>query len=140
MVSYTGSDLVGAPGVSFPTTTPTISGSSIVFGSSSRSFGELVAIDLSAIGLVPPSTNPVQLTVSINLTRLPCSTELGCAGDMTDWDPAVMLLDDDHNMFGTQLNDPGQVFAEEQKDVGGSGQRLVHSEVRLDFDPTTGAM
>ena len=130
-VSFTGTELVGASGVSFPTSAPTVSGSSIVFGPNSTPFAKLVAIDLSAIGLVPATTHPVQLTVAMNLTRLPCANiPDACDGAVTDWDPTVLLLDDAHHMVGAQLNDrPGEVLAEEYQDVGVAGQRLIHTTV-----------
>jgi hypothetical protein len=138
-ISFSGSELVGAMGVSFPSTAPTISGSSIVFGPSSTSFGKLVAIVLSALGLGSLSAIPAEVTVLLNLTRLSCTGD--CATHIVDWDPAFMLSDGS-NMIGVQINDPApgsSVFAEEHQDKGVSGQRLVHNAIQnLDTYPDVG--
>jgi hypothetical protein len=71
-----------------------------------------------------------------------------CTVDARDWDPFI-AIGDGESLIGFQLNDPGEVFAEEHKDVGIAGERVRHDratgqsipfpgigdsvEVRLDF-------
>jgi hypothetical protein len=145
--SFTGSEMIGRPWVSFPSQSPTVLGSSLIFGPGSTDFGKLVSIDLStAFGA--PISGPRQISAVFNVTRLPCDEAPGrCAGGITDWDPFI-AIGDGKNLFGAQLNDPGQVFAEEHQDFGIAGHRGRHDlvkqsiqypaigesmEVRLDF-------
>lgn len=76
----TGADLLNAPGVTFPTTQPILSGSSIVFGPGDK-FTKLVVIPIFGAGTLPGS-GIVPFSFSINMTRL-----------TGDWDPRFGLTD-----------------------------------------------
>ncbi len=129
-ISFTGAELLSNPNVSFPTTVPTLNGSSIVFGPDSQSHGKLLVLPILAAG-----TGSTSVTVSINLTRLACTTP--CAGTSEDHDPLV-ALGDGSTLIGGQFSDNGQVFADVLTDTGNQGNRTAHDAFSPFSQPSIG--
>ena len=117
-ISFTGAELFSNPNISFPTTSPTLNGSSIVFGSGGSSHGKLLVLPL-----LPSGTGDSSVLVSLNLTRLACSGS--CNGDSGDHDPLV-ALGDGSILIGAQFADDGSVFADVLTDQGSAGNRTDH--------------
>lgn len=90
-MSWTGAELVDSPHISFPTTTPTIDGDSIVFGTEAVDWAKLLTYRIT------PSAPNIMVSVTMNLTRL-----------SGDWDPHF-VLGDGERLIGVALveNAPG---------------------------------
>ncbi len=115
----TGEDLFDSPDVTFPTTQPSLDGTSLVFGPGNQAHEklfELLIIQAGALSLSGSAT----VSITINLTRLPCSS--GCAGNENDFDPHVMIGDGSRLVGGLVAdNGGGQGFAVEMDDAGNVG-------------------
>ena len=134
-MTWTGSELLSDSSVSFPTTAPTVSGTSIIFGPSTVSDEKLFVVPLFPAGTFTGS-EPVAISVALNLTRLACtgsSTAVSCANGDVDFDPHSLLGDGtnlvgaitgDNNggqFWGTTLVDSGVVGSSRTLDVVFSG-------------------
>lgn len=115
--TYTGAELLGL--ATFPTTAPTLNGSSIVFGMGTTPWDKLFVLPLIPAGTVPPSAGAVDIQVIFNLTRL-----------TDDWDP-IIALGDGVRIVGGQAadNGGGRGFAEELNDLGTAGNRTRHDQL-----------
>ncbi len=102
-MTWTGIDLLSDPSVSFPTTAPSTSGTSIIFGPGSAAHEKLFVVPLFPSGTFS-GADPVTISSSINLTRLGCSGS--CAGGAEDFDPHI-LLGDGSNLVGAVTADNG---------------------------------
>lgn len=127
-ITMTGEDLFNSPQVSFQTTTPTLNGTSLAFGSGAEQFGKLFEIPLFPTGFLSSSSPAVEISVSMNLTRLPCVG--ACVGGSADWDPHI-LLSDSSSLVGPVIADNigGEALATEMTDLGNVGQRNVLTSV-----------
>ena len=126
VLSWTGVELLSEPRAAFPTQTPSVNGTSLVFGTYPfgtypTDFAKLVTIDLSGL-LTPNPQGQINLAATIGLTRLACittgSTAAHCANPPEDWD-AQFYLGDGINLFGGDLGDnaPG-AYSEQASDLG----------------------
>ena len=115
--TLTGAELLADPNVQFPTTTPTLNGSSLVFGAGVVPFEKLFILPL--LGAGSGSSDPLTISVSMNLTRL-----------TNDWDPHI-LLGDGSRLVGVVIADNfgGQALSTEMTDMGNVGQRNTLTEV-----------
>jgi len=116
-ISLTGEELYNDPQVSFPTTAPILTGTSLFFDSGVREFEKLFVLPL-----YPASTStsgPIEVSISMNLTRL-----------TSDWDPHL-LLSDGNTLVGPVIADNvgGQALATVMTDLGDVGQRDVLQSV-----------
>lgn len=102
-ITYSGSDLYNDPNVSFPTLQPTLSGTSLVFGTGSAPYSKLLVLPLFPAGTLD-TTSPTTVSVSINLTRLACVTNFGCAGGIEDSDH-TFALGDGYNLVSGAASD-----------------------------------
>ena len=105
-MTWTGSDLLSDPSVSFPTAPPTVSGTSIIFGSTTVSDEKLFVVPLFPAGTFSAS-DAVAISVAINLTRLACigsTAAVSCADGVVDFDPHS-LLGDGTNLVGAITGD-----------------------------------
>ena len=116
--TFTGAELFSDPNVLFPTTTPTVSGSSLIFGVGTVIHEKLFVLLLFPSGILSGLT-PETISVSINLTRL-----------TSDWDPHL-ILGDGTNFFGAVIADNvgGQFLGTTLSDSGTFGTRLTLSSV-----------
>jgi hypothetical protein len=97
-ITLSGADLYSSSSVTFPTTQPTLDGNFLVFGPGGISLEKLLVLSLG--DYISVTSN---LSISINLTRLPCNGS--CAwGEVNDWDPGL-LLSDGVQLFGFRLVD-----------------------------------
>ena len=104
-ITYTGSDLFSGPSVSFPTTTPTLDGTSLIFSGSDPGPHKLLVLPIFPAGDLPTSS-PTTVSISLNLTRLACDTSIGkCAGGTADDSDYVFLLGDGSNLVGAYASD-----------------------------------
>ncbi len=116
--TFTGADIFNDPTVSFPTTTPIVDGSSLVFGTGTTIHEKLFVLPLLPAGSLTGST-PETISISINLTRL-----------TNDWDPHL-LLGDGSNLFGAVIadNGGGEFLGTTLVDSVNVGTRVVLSSV-----------
>lgn len=89
VMTLSGADLLTSPYVSFPTTQPVQNGNSLIFPAGGGPLDKLFSLDLE--GYAP--NLPTAFSLSVNLTRLPCVG--ACAGQPDDWDPEILIGDDD---------------------------------------------
>ena len=73
-ICLTGADIAADPAATFPTVQPTLSGSSLVFGTGDG-FSTLVNIPLTAPGDISPGC-PIEITVAVSQTRLTDDNDL----------------------------------------------------------------
>lgn len=129
-ISFTGAELFTKPDVSFPTTTPVVSGTSLQFGPGAAAHEKLLVLPI-----LPSGTGPITVIVSMNLTRLPCVSD--CAGGDADHDPLV-TLGDGSNLIGIQFSDNGDAFADLLMDQGTTGNRTQHASIGPINQPAIG--
>jgi len=104
-ITYTGSDLFNDPNVSFPTTTPTLAGDSLVFGTStSGGINKLLVVPLFSAGALS-LTSPTTVSISLNLTRLACVLSVGCAGNTIEDSDQHIVLGDGSSLVGVNAGD-----------------------------------
>jgi hypothetical protein len=116
-ITYSGADLYNDPNVSFPTLTPTLNGTSLVFGTgASVRYQKLLELPLFPAGSLSTSS-PTTISISINLTRLPCVTSAGCAGGVEDSDHHF-ALGDGTNLVGGAASDG----------IGGAGTASAYTD------------
>ena len=122
-ITYSGSDLYNDPNVSFPTLQPTLSGTSLVFGTGSAPYSKLLVLPLFPAGTLD-TTSPTTISVSINFTRLACVTSFGCAGGIDD---------SDHN---SALGDGSILLSGAAADgFGGTGTIRVYGDLGITASP-----
>lgn len=112
VVTLTGADLYDDPSVTFPTTQPTLDGSSLIFGPSNTGLEELLVFSLGHVG-------EGTVSVTANLTHLACTGS--CVGD-EDFDPHF-LIGDGNNYVGAVIADNvgGQFLGTTMTDSGTVG-------------------
>jgi hypothetical protein len=116
-ITYSGADLFNDPNVSFPTLTPTLNGTSLVFGTGATvRYQKLLELPLFPAGSLS-TTSPTSISISINLTRLPCVTSAGCAGGEDDSDHHF-ALGDGTNLVGGAASDG----------IGGAGTASTYTD------------
>ena len=131
-ISFTGADLYNNPDVVLHSTITTLSGSSLVFGPidvTANQFEKLVSMPLTSLGQWTDIDGAV-VTVSLNLTRLPCLAVFG--DNCTDIDhDTVIALGNGNQIVGTEVadNSNGSAFLDEFVDKGSYGERTVHSDI-----------
>lgn len=111
--TWLGSELVGV--ATFPSQQPEISGTSLLFRSSSTQFQKL--IDLALPEMLPLGT---EIKIRIGMTRPECLN--ACAGGQVDFDPHLGLSDGSR-IVTMALTDNGQFFDMELFDNGSVGSR-----------------
>ena len=117
-IILSGEDLLTEPGVTFPTITPTLDGTSLVFGPGG------VHDKLIAFSLFPDedfsTSSTVTFSVTINMTHLACIA--ACVGS-EDHDPHIMI-GDGSSLVGAMAADNvnGQGFGVEMTDAGTFGK------------------
>ena len=131
-VSFTGADLYNNPDVTLNNTITSLSGSSLVFGPidvTANQFEKLIALPLSGLGQWADIDGAV-VTVSLNLTRLPCLAVFGDSCGPEDHD-TVIALGNGGQIVGSEIadNDNGSAFLDEFVDIGMYGQRVNHSSL-----------
>jgi hypothetical protein len=140
-LTLTGADLLGSAWVTFPTIQPTLSGDSLMFGQNG-SLAKLMVLNLSGAGVALDYEQ--HFLVTVNFTRLPCSTRNArCAQSQAqDFDPYVLLGDGSHLLGGTVSdNGNGQGVAQELVDVGTVGAPISSSVLFTDAGfPAIGAV
>lgn len=114
--TLSGKELLTYPGVSFPNGTPTQVGDSLAFGPG-NSFDKLMVLRL-----LSPGSGPAVVTLTANLTRLPCDPSTGGCAGQDDSDPHL-LLSDGRVLAGFMIadNNNGQAFAVRLDDAGLAG-------------------
>ena len=118
-MAWTGTDLLSDPSVSFPTTVPSVSGTSIIFGPGSAAHEKLFVVPLFPSGTFS-GADPVTIFAFLNLTRLGCSGS--CSGGAEDFDPHI-VLGDGSNLVGavTADNSGGEFLGTTLVDSGSVG-------------------
>lgn len=113
-LTLTGADLLANPLVQFPIGAPSLNGTSVHYGGSAMSFGELVSIPLAQFG-IGFDGSPTTISFSVNLRRM-----------TVDWD-AFIVLGDGTSLLGAAAGDNsnGQAAAEVMDDLGDSGSSPV---------------
>ena len=102
-ITYSGEDLYNK--ATFPTLTPTLNGTSLVFGTgASVRYQKLLELSLFPAGSLSTSS-PTTISISINLTRLPCVTSTGCAGGSAEDSDHHFALGDGTNLVGGAASD-----------------------------------
>lgn len=121
IMTFDGSDLFTDPNVSFPTTSPTLDGTSLIFGAGTEQFEKLFVLPIISAGSLS-SSETVTISVMISLTRLQCSSDPLCSGNENDFDPQIMLGDGSELVGGMASdNNGGQGLSVEMVDGGDVG-------------------
>jgi hypothetical protein len=116
----------------FPTTEPTLEGTSLVFGPGDVIFGKLLVLPIIPAGTFS-TCSALPVSISMNLTRLPCIGSFGCAGAPEDWDPLIGL-GDGTNLFAGELSDwyNGEGRASHSLDLGDTKSQVSWTSLFTD--------
>lgn len=129
-VTFTGADLYSNPNAVLHSTITSLSGTSLVFAPidvSANQFEKLVSLPLSSLGQWDNIDGAV-VSISANLTRLPCQAVYGDSCGPEDHDTPI-ALGNGAKIVGSEIadNSNGSVYFEEFSDLGTYGERTTHN-------------